>query len=116
MLKHNQNSGIIYTRTRKEAENLTEFLQKNKLKNVDFFHAGLSVKEKHQKQEKWLKSNQNILISTNAFGMGIDKENVRFVIHLSPAPSLETTIRKSEEQVEMARKVMLFYFGMSRNY
>ena len=57
LLKHNQNSGIIYTRTRKEAENLTEFLQKNKLKNVDFFHAGLSVKEKHQKQEKWLKSN-----------------------------------------------------------
>ena len=89
LLKHNQNSGIIYTRTRKEAENLTEFLQKNKLKNVDFFHAGLSVKEKHQKQEKWLKSNQNVLVSTNAFGMGIDKENVRFVIHLSPAPSLE---------------------------
>ena len=44
LLKHNQNSGIIYTRTRKEAENLTEFLQKNKLKNVDFFLAGLSVK------------------------------------------------------------------------
>ena len=43
LLKHNQNSGIIYTRTRKEAETLTEFLQKNKLKNVDFFHAGLSV-------------------------------------------------------------------------
>ena len=47
-----------------------------------FFHAGLSTKEKHQKQEKWLKSNQNVLISTNAFGMGIDKENVQFIIRL----------------------------------
>ena len=48
------------------------------------------MKEKtSEARKKWLKSNQNVLISTNAFGMGIDKENVRFVIHLSPAPSLE---------------------------
>jgi len=95
LLKHNQNSGIIYTRTRKEAENLTEFLQKNKLKNVDFFHAGLSVKEKHQKQEKWLKSNQNILISTNAFGMGIDKPDVRIVIHIDMPDSPEAYFQEA---------------------
>lgn len=89
LLKHNQNSGIIYTRTRKEAEDLTQFLQKNNIKNVDFFHAGISTKEKNQKQEKWLKSNNQVLVSTNAFGMGIDKDNVRFVIHFSPSASLE---------------------------
>lgn len=89
LLKHNQNSGIIYIRTRKEAEELTNFLQKNHINNVDFFHAGISTKEKNQKQEKWLKSNNQVLVSTNAFGMGIDKDNVRFVLHFSPSASLE---------------------------
>lgn len=89
ILKFTNESGIIYVRTRKEAELLSEFLQKNKLKNVDFFHAGLTTKEKNAKQITWNKSDSNILISTNAFGMGIDKDNVRFVIHYSPAPSIE---------------------------
>ena len=89
MLKNSNSSGIIYTRTRRDAEELSKFLQNRNLKNVDFFHAGLSVREKHQKQEKWLKSNNQVLISTNAFGMGIDKENVRFVIHFFLLSSLE---------------------------
>jgi ATP-dependent DNA helicase RecQ len=89
ILKHNNSSGIIYTRTRKDAEELTHFLQSRNIKNVDYFHAGLSTKDKNSKQEKWLKSNSNVLVSTNAFGMGIDKDNVRFVIHLSPSASLE---------------------------
>ncbi|WP_415328810.1 ATP-dependent DNA helicase RecQ [Chryseobacterium sp. MMS23-Vi53] len=89
ILKFTNESGIVYVRTRKEAEQLNEFLQKNQLKNVDFFHAGLSTKEKNTKQNIWNKSNNNVLISTNAFGMGIDKDNVRFVIHYSPAPSIE---------------------------
>jgi ATP-dependent DNA helicase RecQ len=88
-LKFNQNSGIIYARTRKETEELSAFLQKKGIKNVDFFHAGLPPKEKHKKQNIWINSNSNILISTNAFGMGIDKENVRFVIHFSPPASIE---------------------------
>ena len=89
LLKFNQNSGIIYTRTRKEAENLTHFLKNNGVENVDFFHAGLSLKEKNYRQNEWLKSNSKVLISTNAFGMGIDKENVQFVIHFSPSSSIE---------------------------
>jgi ATP-dependent DNA helicase RecQ len=89
ILKFTKQSGIIYVRTRKEAELLSEFLQKNQLKNVDFFHAGLSAKEKNAKQTIWNNSDNQILISTNAFGMGIDKDNVRFVIHYSPAPSIE---------------------------
>lgn len=89
LLKHNQNSGIIYTRTRKEAEELTHFLKKKGIQNIDYYHAGLSTKEKNQKQRDWINSNANILISTNAFGMGIDKDNVRFVIHFSPSQSIE---------------------------
>jgi len=64
-------------------------LQRNQISNVDFFHAGLPVKEKNQKQTNWINSNNQVLISTNAFGMGIDKDNVRFVIHFSPSPSIE---------------------------
>ena len=89
LLKYNDSSGIIYVRTRKEAEELTAFLHRNKIKNVDFFHAGIPVKEKNAKQNLWLQSQNQVLISTNAFGMGIDKDNVRFIIHFSPAPSIE---------------------------
>jgi len=89
ILKHTNESGIVYVRTRKEAELLTEFLHKNQLKNVDYFHAGLTTREKNAKQTIWSNSETNVLISTNAFGMGIDKDNVRFVIHFSPAPSIE---------------------------
>lgn len=89
ILKFTRQSGIIYVRTRRETELLCEFLQKNQLKNVDFFHAGLTAKEKNAKQMIWNNSDSHVLISTNAFGMGIDKDNVRFVIHYSPAPSIE---------------------------
>ncbi len=81
-------AGIIYCRTRNETKNLFQSL-KNKDFNVDFFHAGLPLQEKIRKQKEWTESNDKILISTNAFGMGIDKENVRLIIHLSPPYSLE---------------------------
>lgn len=89
ILKQTNDSGIVYVRTRKEAELLTEYLHKNQLKNVDYFHAGLTTKEKNARQTIWSNSETHVLISTNAFGMGIDKDNVRFVIHYSPAPSIE---------------------------
>ena len=89
ILKFTNEPGIVYVRTRREAEQLSEFLRKNQLTNVDFFHAGLSTKEKNTRQHIWNTGDNNVLISTNAFGMGIDKDNVRFVIHYSPAPSIE---------------------------
>ncbi len=89
IVKYNQSSGIVYVRTRKEAEALAEFLQRNGLPNVAYFHAGLPAKEKNFRQNAWLNSHNNVLISTNAFGMGIDKDNVRFIIHFSPAASIE---------------------------
>lgn len=89
ILKYTNKSGIIYVRTRKEAELLTEFLHRNKITNVNYFHAGLTTKEKNIRQSFWNKSDNTVLISTNAFGMGIDKDNVKFIIHYSPAPSIE---------------------------
>lgn len=88
-LRQNPSSGIIYTRTRRESEELTHFLKNNNFQNADFFHAGLSPNEKAKLQKKWISSQFHVLVSTNAFGMGIDKDNVRFVIHLSPSSTIE---------------------------
>ncbi|MCC2591085.1 ATP-dependent DNA helicase RecQ [Chryseobacterium sp. MFBS3-17] len=89
LLRYNKNTGIIYTRTRKEAEDLTRFLKQNRLENVDYFHAGLTTAEKKQRQKKWISGNDQVLVATNAFGMGIDKDNVRLIIHYSVPASLE---------------------------
>lgn len=89
LLGVNTSSGIVYVRTRKESEELVTFLHRNGIKNVDFFHAGLPVKEKNFRQQRWVQSNNHVLISTNAFGMGIDKDNVRFVMHFSVPQSIE---------------------------
>lgn len=88
-LKQNPASGIIYTRTRKEAEYLSQYLKNNQFANVDYYHAGLAANEKEKLQKRWVASQSHVLVSTNAFGMGIDKNNVRFVIHLSPSSTLE---------------------------
>lgn len=88
-LKSNRQSGIIYVRTRRDAEDLVEFLKRKNIDNVDFYHAGLSSAEKNERQNLWQKLDDYVLVSTNAFGMGIDKDNVRFVVHFSPSPSLE---------------------------
>lgn len=79
-------AGIIYTRTRREAESLVTYLNNPR---VDFFHAGLSSYERHRKQEMWLSSRTGVLVATSAFGMGIDKADVRFVIHISLPSSVE---------------------------
>lgn len=89
LMRYNRSSGIIYVRTRKDSEELVKFLKRNNVDNVDYFHAGLPVKEKNAKQKFWIEQNNQVLVSTNAFGMGIDKENVRLIIHFSPSPSVE---------------------------
>ncbi|MBB5332882.1 ATP-dependent DNA helicase RecQ [Chryseobacterium koreense] len=89
LMKYNRTSGIIYVRTRKDAEELTKFLHRNQIQNVDYFHAGLERQEKNARQNNWLQRNDHVLISTNAFGMGIDKENVRLIVHFSPPQSVE---------------------------
>ncbi|MDL1913984.1 MAG: RecQ family ATP-dependent DNA helicase [Bergeyella sp.] len=88
-LRLNISSGLVYTQTRKEAEGLSYFLKSKGLHQVDCFHAGLSLQEKNSRQASWTESKSKTLITTNAFGMGIDKAEVDFVIHLSPPFSLE---------------------------
>jgi len=83
-----QGSGIIYVRSRKKARELALFLAKKKISS-DYYHAGLSHPARNRKQYEWMKGNNRIMVSTNAFGMGIDKPDVRFVIHVDLPSSLE---------------------------
>jgi ATP-dependent DNA helicase RecQ len=87
-LNHDQ-SGIIYASTRKEVERLYNFLDHKHL-SVTKYHAGLSETERAQNQEDFLYDRKLIMIATNAFGMGIDKSNVRFVIHDQVPGDLES--------------------------
>lgn len=88
LLKKNIGSKIIYCQTRKETERITNILKKNNI-FCDFFHSGLSIIEKKNKQNNWKKSDFQTLICTNSFGMGINKSNVKMVIHTDPSYSLE---------------------------
>ncbi|MEA3495478.1 MAG: ATP-dependent DNA helicase RecQ [Bacteroidota bacterium] len=81
-------SGIVYVRTRKSAKEVAFFLQQNKI-SADFYHAGLDQKARSTKQNDWKSGKTRIIVSTNAFGMGIDKSNVRTVIHMHLPDSLE---------------------------
>ncbi len=81
-------TGIIYTSTRKNAENLYNILLKEGVK-VGVYHAGLSDKEREKTQNSFAYDKIDVVVATNAFGMGIDKSNVRFVIHNNMPKNME---------------------------
>jgi len=73
-------TGIVYIRSRKGCEEISEFLLSQGV-NASFYHAGLSAHERSARQEAWKSDKIRVMVCTNAFGMGIDKSDVRFVIH-----------------------------------
>jgi len=81
-------SGLVYVRNRRETAEVALFLKRNQIA-ADFYHAGIESKERSKKQEDWKKNNIRVMVATNAFGMGIDKPDVRFVVHLDLPESLE---------------------------
>ena len=81
-------SGIVYVRSRKECAEIAKFYNDNGIK-ADYYHAGLTPDERSKKQESWKNNRTRIMIATNAFGMGIDKPDVRFVIHKDAPENLE---------------------------
>ncbi|BCN32770.1 DNA helicase RecQ [Anaeromicropila herbilytica] len=85
---HVDESGIIYAATRKDAEKLNQYLSGHNI-NVSIYHAGLSDADRMRAQEDFIYDNVQVMIATNAFGMGIDKSNVRYVIHYNMPRDLE---------------------------
>ncbi|HAF28553.1 MAG TPA: RecQ family ATP-dependent DNA helicase [Bacteroidales bacterium] len=87
-------SGIIYVRNRKTTKETALFLQKNKI-SADYYHAGLNHETRSTKQNEWKVGKTRVMVSTNAFGMGIDKSDVRFVIHLDLPDSIESYFQEA---------------------
>ena len=81
-------SAIVYVRNRKRAQEMAEVLSASQI-SADFYHAGLSTQERTRKQEQWKAGQTRVMVCTNAFGMGIDKPDVRVVIHHDLPDSLE---------------------------
>lgn len=88
ILKNVNGSAIVYVRSRKKTAVFSEWLNKAGIKS-EFYHAGLTQNERTQKQDLWMRNQTRVIVATNAFGMGIDKPDVRLVIHLDVPDSLE---------------------------
>jgi ATP-dependent DNA helicase RecQ len=86
--------GIVYVRNRRHTKEIAEYLQKNKI-SADFYHAGLDPKTRDLRQSAWINEEKRIIVSTNAFGMGIDKSNVRVVVHLDLPDSIEAYFQEA---------------------
>lgn len=110
IIKENPGTGIIYARNRKKTRELALILQKEGVQ-ADYYHAGLTHADRSRKQEEWQKDKIKVIISTNAFGMGIDKPDVRFVIHADLPDSLEAYYQEAGRagRDEKPAKAILLY-------
>ncbi len=88
MIKRSVGSAIVYCKSRKRTQEIAELLRLEKV-NADFYHAGLPQETRNERQEAWISGLTRVIVCTNAFGMGIDKPDVRVVIHLDCPDSLE---------------------------
>ncbi|WP_296620668.1 ATP-dependent DNA helicase RecQ [Marivirga sp.] len=89
ILRKIRGTSVVYARNRRRTKEIAQLLQKNGF-SADFYHAGLSQADRNAKQDAWLKDKARIIVATNAFGMGIDKPDVRTVIHWELPDNLES--------------------------
>ena len=87
-------TGIVYVRNRRKTKEIADFLNKNNI-SADYYHAGLTFEEREKKQNSWKSSKTRIIVATNAFGMGIDKPDVRFVVHVDIPDNLEAYFQEA---------------------
>lgn len=88
VLDHVPGSGIVYVRTREKAETLAQELRERGVA-AEFYHGGMGYLMRSVRQDGWIRGETRVIVATNAFGMGIDKPDVRFVVHYDPCDSLE---------------------------
>ncbi len=88
IMKRMKGTGIIYVRNRKLTREISDHLNKYNFQ-TEYYHAGLASERRSKIQEDWKSGKTRVIVSTNAFGMGIDKSDVRFVIHTDVPPSIE---------------------------
>ena len=89
ILRHVSGCAIVYVRSREKSRLLSDFLTESGIPST-YYHAGLEPQDKDERQERWTHDEVRVMVATNAFGMGIDKPNVRFVIHYNMPKDLES--------------------------
>ena len=94
ILMRTSGSAIVYVRSRKRTREIADMLSSKGI-SADYYHAGLQAQEKSEKQEKWKREEIRVIVATNAFGMGIDKPDVRVVVHIDCPLSLEEYYQES---------------------
>ncbi len=87
-VRKEQGQGLIYVTSRLRTSQISDYLTRNKISS-SFYHAGLENKERNKRQYEWMTDKIRILVCTSAFGMGIDKKDVRFVVHYNPVDNPE---------------------------
>ncbi len=106
----NTGGAIVYCATRGQTEKVTEYLQSKGVR-ADFFHAGLEPEQKKDVQRQFIDGELKVIVATNAFGMGIDKPNVRLVLHADIPSSLENYLQeagRAGRDQEFARCVLMY--------
>lgn len=88
ILQNVQGSGVVYVRNRRRTQEVSDLLNKYNIQST-FYHAGLNAQERSKRQDNWIKNHVRVIVATNAFGMGIDKPDVRTVVHLDLPDTLE---------------------------
>ena len=87
-------TGIVYMRSRNGTQNLARFLEEAGIR-ATYYHAGLDASERDRRQARWMTGGCQVMVATNAFGMGIDKADVRFVVHMDLPDSLEAYFQEA---------------------
>ncbi len=87
-------TGIVYVRSRKATVALSKWLEQQQVA-ATFYHAGLTFEERMKRQQEWINDEKRVIVATNAFGMGIDKPNVRVVVHLDLPENLESYFQEA---------------------
>jgi ATP-dependent DNA helicase RecQ len=115
--RNEQGSGVVYARSRETCEQLAAMLRRSGVKAAHY-HAGLPPEERSRVQEAFMTDRTRVIVATIAFGMGIDKSNVRFIVHFSPPDTLEGYVQESGRagrDGRPARCVLLITPGDGRN-
>lgn len=110
LLKKLTGSTIIYARSRKRTKEITQYLNRNGI-TATFYHAGLNNTTKDQRQKAWQNGEYRVIVATNAFGMGIDKPDVRLVVHVDLPDSLEAYFQeagRAGRDLKNARAILLY--------